>query len=454
MFQIKNFIDFSNSFPINEDASDVWKFDPETPDSGDLAKFSFKAKVQHREGAGEQEIGNTVANFLNNKLATEDRFVGQLKLDDRIPVMYTNRNTSGGFFTGDRGVLTGNIIFVGRKFYDEARLKALEPFKPKGATLGVSVKGFKIYDETLLDSAKKGATGQAGPTTAQAATPAAPDQAGLAGAAAASAAAMTASPSTDKTQQILNTLMNFKFGAKSNLIKWVNAAMTVLDDSLTSSLINKGVINDTYNNEMAAAIQKIVGETAPVTKITQEVATAIKAKLDTITTDQVNTQIGKYTTDVVPTGETSTLDQFKTYLIGLKQGDKNAKVGMLQNALSIMDEKAKAAIDKKGGIDNNYGGATAQALQIVTGAAAPVTAVTEDVVKALIEKASKLTPEKMKQVTDALAAALNAALSGGGGSTDKGSGTDRKTGKKTGSVVTVPTGSVVTTSKGTKLTFL
>jgi hypothetical protein len=240
--------------------------------------------------------------------------------------------------------------------------------------------------------------------------------------------------------------MGFKFGAKSNLIKWVNAAMTVLDDSLTASLINKGVINDTYNNEMAAAIQKIVGETAPVTKITQEVATAIKAKLDTITTDQVNTQIGKYTTGVVPTGETGKLDQFKTYLIGLKQGDKNAKVGMLQNVLSIMDEKAKAAIDKKGGIDNKYGGATAQALQIVTGSAAPVTAVTEDVVKALIEKASTLTPEKMKQVTDSLAAALNAALSGGVSSTDKGSGAARKTGKKTGSVVTTP--------KGTKLTFL
>lgn len=415
MFQIKNFIDFSNSFPINEDASDVWKFDPETPDSGDLAKFSFKAKVQHREGAGEQEIGNTVANFLNNKLATDDRFVNQLSLDDRIPVMYTNRNTSGGFFTGDRGVLTGNIVFIGRKFYDDARLKALEPFKPKGATLGVSVKGFKIYDETTLDSAKKGATGPVGPTPG-------PNN----GPGSDTTTTTTAAPSTDKTQQILTTLMSFKFGAKSNLIKWVNAAMTVLDDSLTSSLINKGVINDTYNNEMAAAIQKIVGETAPVTKITQEVATAIKAKLDTISADQVNTQIGKYAPGLLPSGGQGQLDQFKTYLIGLKQGDKNAKVGMLQNALSIMDEKAKAEIDKKGGIDNNYGGATAQALQIVTGSAAPVTTVTEDVVKALIEKASKLTPEKMKQVTDALAAALNTALSGGGGSTGGGTGLKKK----------------------------
>lgn len=412
MFQIKDFNSFAKS--INEglfDASNVWKFDPETPQGGDLAKFSFKAKVQHREGSGDQEIGNVVADFISQKLSTESRFIEQLKLGDRIPVMYTDRNTEGGVMTGGRGVVTGNIIFIGRKFYDNAKLNTLEAFKPKGATNGVVVNGFKIYDEVTLDTAKKGSPNQPAdpnkPVDPNAPVdpnkpvdpnaPVDPNKKGT---------GLIDPP--DQTTKIINNIMGFKFGSKSDMIKWVNAAMTLVDPTLKDVLIKNGVINDTYNNEMAAAIQKIVGDSAPVTKITEEIAKAIKAKIDTVTVEQVQAVIAASTQGGAGGAVGSEIATIQNYIVGLKLKDKNLKVGILQTALSAMSPDAAKEIAAKGGIDNNYGGATANALKIALGEAAPVNEVTPEIAKKLIEKASKLTPEQIKSIIDY----INKALSG------------------------------------------
>jgi hypothetical protein len=272
MFEIKSFSAFTKSIKLNEAlGSNVWKFDADRPGPGEGGKFSFKAKVQYTESSqSEAAVANQIADFLSQKLATEADFKKILADSNYVPVIDADRNTRGGFFTGGRGVLTGSIIFLDRKFYNDSALAGLPGFKPLGVGKEIVIDGKKIYDAEKIDAAKedrsKGRrpvedttqTTTAAPTQSSTeTTTVAPVQAAAAPAAA--PAAITAADTKPLTDMVVGSKQadkNYKIETLQGLLNQVPA-----------NSANQITVDGNYGTRTGGAIARAIGMAEPIKPI-------------------------------------------------------------------------------------------------------------------------------------------------------------------------------------------
>lgn len=268
MFEIKSFVDFTKSIKLNEAlGSNVWKFDTESPGPGEGGKFSFKAKVQYAEGSkGESEAANQIADFMIQKLGTEAEFKKTLSNPNYVPVIMANRNTQGGLFTGGRGVLTGSIVFLDRKFYNESALASLPGFKPLKVGKEIVIDGKKIYDAEKIDTAKEDRSKGRRPVedTTQTTT-VAPTQSSTETTTAApvQAAAVPAAITAADTKPLTDMIVGSKQADKNYKIETLQGLL----NQVPANSANQITVDGNYGTRTGGAIARAIGMAEPIKPI-------------------------------------------------------------------------------------------------------------------------------------------------------------------------------------------
>jgi hypothetical protein len=464
MFQIINFNEFKGDLSVNEGlGSNVFKIDPDKPDhAGQVGKFSFNLKVQYPEGYDDQGIGQLVTKNLETQLMASNQFMSTMKRTGGIPVIFARRNTTGGITTGGRGVLNGSIVLLDPKLYPESSMSAVPGFKAEGSTVEATVDGKKIYDGDQLKQAAQ--TGKLPPNF----DPNKPvlDPIPPLGSSGTSGGGSTGGGqnSSDKTgtagtagkkaevnkDEVVRGLMNVIYNTSSSQIRTLNGCLIILEKSLLPKLIEKSfrkkedgtevddgfTISDTYNDETAAAIAKVLGKSQPVKQITKEIAVELSDKIIPITKNQFNelllaVQTNKVPPDYASTSGTSGTSQVPAsvttetlaavaegMITGLKKGAKGKNVGVLQLITSAVDAAAANIIKASRGIDMDYGTGTAKAVgQVITGNSnLPIVTISQQIASALVGKIKGLSSEKLAQ----LVKDVNAMISTGGSSSNTG----------------------------------
>lgn len=275
MFEIKGFLAFAKSIKLNEGlGSNVWKFDPDRPGPGEGGKFSFKVKVQYTESdQGKEKIANLIADYLIDKLKTESDFLKMLADQRYVPAVIASRNTEGGFRTGNRGVLTGSIVFLDRKFYNDSTLATLPGFKPIGVGKEIIVNGKKLYDIEKIGSAKDDrSVGPNQPSTQNTAadassttttTTAAPAPAGQTGG--------TASSAISQVKQLTDLFVGSKQADKNYKVETLQSLLNKVAANASKQI----VVDGNYGTRTGGAIARAIGmadPTKPILAIDQATA--------------------------------------------------------------------------------------------------------------------------------------------------------------------------------------
>jgi hypothetical protein len=287
MFEIKSFVDFKNAIRLNEAAgSDVWKFDADRPGAGEGGKFTFKAKVQYTEDSqSESEIGDRIADFMISSLqntvsSATTAFKQKLASSDWVPVISARRNTSGGFFTGGRGVLTGSIIFLDKKFYSDADLANLPAFKPLGKGKEIIVDGKKIYDIEVVKSAKEkretGKKPEATPAAPQAASQTTTTTTAPVAQAAAAQAATAQAPQVIDTKPLTSLFVGLKQADKNYKIETLQGLLNKLPVNANQQI----TVDGNYGTRTGGAIARAIGQTNPILTIDQATADKLTAEFN------------------------------------------------------------------------------------------------------------------------------------------------------------------------------
>jgi hypothetical protein len=297
MEKFKSFNEFINEnyqgSAINEAQDKVWKFNKTSPGQNEIANFEFTARVRVPKGSSDEEVGNTVAKYVNDQLALEAGLADILKRG--IPVMYTSKDKYRNDIFGIRqGVLKGVITVVkelnslSQPFYDDIKLSSLAGFKPAGSTIEIKVGDSKIFDSEALKTAildpnaqpndpnRKAKEAEAIPAPAPEKTPTATEP------------AEPATPTADQSvANLVKDAISLKYGQQADEIASLQAILIALSPEAKASINAKGGPMGRFGNATAQSLATILGKSAPVKDFDEALANELIGKLGSITLSQV-----------------------------------------------------------------------------------------------------------------------------------------------------------------------
>ena len=339
MKKFKSFNEFVNEnyqeSAVNEAQDKVWKFNKTDPGQNDVANFEFTARVGVPKGSSDEEVGNTVANYVNSQLALESDFAEKIK--GGIPVMYTSKDKYRNDIFGIRqGVLKGVITVVkklnslSQPFYDEAKLRALAGFKPAGSTIEIKVGDSKIFDSNTLKTAILDPNAQPNDPNRQAQADAVPAPVPAPTPAQDTASPVEAAPAVDQSvANLVKDAVNVRYGQQADEIASLQAILIALSPEAKTLINSKGGPMGRFGDATAQSLAKILGKDAPVKEIDDALAAELVGKLGSTALDQVEkiltdfkNKTGDYTGTATPKAKTSTAAKKPSAVVTTPKGTK------------------------------------------------------------------------------------------------------------------------------------
>lgn len=297
MEKFKSFNEFINenyqASAINEAQDKVWKFSKTDPGQNEVANFEFTARVSVPKGSSDEEVGDTVAKYVNSQLAMEAGLTDAIKRG--IPVMYTSKDKYRNDIFGVRqGVLKGVITIVkklnslSQPFYDESKLSALAGFKPAASTIEIKVGDSKIFDsDTLKTAILDPNTPPNDPNQKKQEAAALPVEAPTA-APATEPAAVPAAPTADQSvANLVKDAISVKYGQQADEIASLQAILIALSPEAKTLINAKGGPMGRFGDATSKSLAKILDKDAPVKEVDAALADEIIGKLGSTTLSQV-----------------------------------------------------------------------------------------------------------------------------------------------------------------------
>jgi hypothetical protein len=426
MFQIIDFEKFKAGVIINEGlGSNVFKIDPDKPDSPEqLGKFSFTLKVQHPEGSSDPVIAGLLAKQLDSQLQASSGFMNVLNQTKGIPVIFTRRNTTGGFLTGERGVMVGSIVILNP---NSTNINALQPFKIAGTDVEAKIGNQIIYDGESAGQVITGSSSQTNfnPNAAVITRPgnlsptdklsriaelqksaiAALEQIKVTN----SSLLQNSPENAQKLEAAITELKNTKpEDVCKNPQRLVQAKSELADaGKVLNSVMARAFLNDAQQSENKksfeilerdlAEILSICGSSdqGPITQGQQpsgKQSGSTKAKQDDFTKDDVINGLMELTFN-------TSSNQIKTLNSCLIVLDPSLMPTLVEDIYK-KDDDGKDTKDKDGlDISDTYNDSTAIAIQKVLGKTSPVKQITKDIATELANKVIPITKKQLAELT-------------------------------------------------------